>query len=124
LGEAAAAADDDDLIIMDEDFTYQLEQFISAFQDAEYDNADQFINFFQSMEYDNIDVGVLPPSPPRDTPEVVSYRWGASRIRKSKVQGTQSLDSSGRRERNTLRSVWWFVLPQVCIWRGSLPALI
>jgi hypothetical protein len=37
-------------------------------------------------------VGVLPPSPPRDTPEVVSCRWGVAEIRNSKVQGTQSLD--------------------------------
>jgi hypothetical protein len=40
-------------------------------------------------------VGVLSPSPPRGTPEVLSCRWGVAEIRNSKVQGTQSLDRFG-----------------------------
>jgi hypothetical protein len=40
-------------------------------------------------------VDILPPSPPRDTLEVVSFRWGVTEIRSSKVQGTQSLDRFG-----------------------------
>jgi hypothetical protein len=42
------------------------------------------------------------------------------------VQATQGLDSSGCDVRNTLRPVWWFVLPWVLIdvLRGSLPAFI
>jgi hypothetical protein len=35
-------------------------------------------------------VGVLPPSPPRDTPEVVGCRWGVAETWNSKVQGTQN----------------------------------
>jgi hypothetical protein len=40
-------------------------------------------------------VGVLSPSPSKDTPEGVSCRWGVTEIRNSKVQGTQSLDRFG-----------------------------
>jgi hypothetical protein len=35
----------------------------------------------------------LTPSPSRDIPEVVDYRWGVVEIRNSKVQGTQDLDT-------------------------------
>jgi hypothetical protein len=60
-------------------------------------------------------VGVLPPHPPSDTPEVVSLEVGCRRDQE--LEGAKEhkiLDRFGLREHNTLRPVW-FVLPLMMI---------
>jgi hypothetical protein len=53
----------------------------------------------------------LPPSLLRDTLGSRVCRWGSTALELDGARNTKIYTGSGRELRNTLRPVWWFVLP-------------